>query len=128
MSQWCLFSITLAVSLIMSGCGALFPAHYNETEYRTLADIATTVSLGTCDKATTEKLMMQTTFLGHYTKHLPGNAATNESVVLIQEIVTDLYKRVDENQPISQSFCSLKLEVISHSVDSLKQASGGKIK
>lgn len=123
-----LLSLVLAVSLIISGCGAMFPAHYNEIEYRTLAEIATTVSLGTCDRATTEKLMVQTTFLGHYTKHLPGNSTTNESVVLIQEIVTDLYKRVDEKQPISQAFCSLKLQVISHSVDSLKQASGGKIK
>lgn len=113
--------------LVTSACGALFPAKYNETEYRTLAEIATVVSLGACDKVTTDKLMVQTTFLGHYTKHM-GGKPTHEAVELIKEMVGDLHKRVEAQQTISQTFCTKKLELIGQAVDSLQQASGGKVK
>lgn len=123
-----LLPILFILMLFTSACGALFPSHYNETEYRTLAEIATVVSLGTCDRATTEKLMTQTVFLDHYTKHLSGDKSTHDAVVLIHEMVRDLYKRVETEQPISETFCTRKLQLIGQAVDTLQQASGGKVK
>lgn len=123
-----LLSLVLILLLFISACGALFPSHYNETEYRTLAEIATVVSLGTCDRTTTQKLISQTVFLDHYTKHLSGDKSTHDAVVLIHEMVGDLYKRVETEQPISETFCTRKLQLIGQAVDTLQQASGGKVK
>jgi len=123
--------LVVALALSLSACGIILPAQYNETEYRTLSEIATTVSLGTCDRTTSEKLVAQTTFLGHYTKHSGGitkNHHTHEAVVLIQEMVSDLHKRVESGQTISPTFCSMKLQIIGESIDSLKEASGGKVR
>lgn len=124
MSKWGLFGLILLCSLFVSSCGAVFPSHYNETEYRTLADIATVVSLGSCDKETTTKLMWQATFLSHYTKHLSGDKSTHEAVILIHDMVNDLYKR----DTISEAFCTRKLQLIGQAVDALQQSSGSKIK
>ncbi len=123
-----MFTLIIIFSFFLSSCGAIFPSKYNEVEYRTLAEISTTVSLGSCDKETTDKLLFQSTFLVHYTKHLPSSKSTYEAVVLIHDMVVELKKRVETQQPISQSFCTKKLELIGESVDSLQEASGGKVR
>lgn len=118
-----LLVLVLIGSLV--GCGVISPPKYSETEYTTLAQIATTAELGHCDIATTEKLVAQTTFLSHYTHYQPSNHDTYESALMIQTIVEELHKRVIAKD-VTEFYCTTKLQLITVTVNTIQQASGSK--
>jgi hypothetical protein len=113
--------------LVMTGCTIISPPRYSETEYRTLAEMATVVDLGTCDKDTVTKLGTMAAFLENYTKYQSNNTASFESAVSIREQVKDLSQRVGE-KVLSETFCSRKLQVLKETIGAMQHGSGGKLR
>jgi len=111
----------LMVTMLV-GCAVISPPKYYETEYRTIAEIATVLDLGTCDKETIDKLVTLSAFLDHYSRHLPNNEQTWESATLFRGQVKDLAGR----SSVSETFCKLKLQVMRETVEVIQQGAGGK--
>lgn len=117
--------ILVVLLMWLVGCGVIFPAKYSETEYTTLAQIATTAELGHCDRVTVDKLVDQSTFLTHYTRYQPDNYDTYESALIVQTMIEELHKRV-QNGSVTEFYCTTKLQLVTSTVHAMQKASGSK--
>lgn len=121
----------LASMLVLSGCslsGIISPPRFNETEYRTAAEIATIIELNNkCDEGTVKELWNKTTFLEHYTKYLPNNENAYESASIIRSQLMDLMTHLHSEKGISETFCQRKLQLLLDTVEAMQHGSGGKL-
>lgn len=120
--------VIVLVCLLSVGCGVISPPRFSETEYRALAQLSATVDQGHCDLATTQQLMSSVVFLDHYTKYLPNNGETHNSIVTIRKQIEGLKLKVTQGDTITETYCQTKLAIIGDTIDALAQASGGKLR
>lgn len=115
----------ILLTTVLSGCGILQIPTYDAGEYAELVQVVYESSHGTCEKEQTERLEKLTGHLLAYVSYLPHNGLMAQSVAVMNKSVQELNST---EQPISASYCRLKLRTINFMATEMAKTSGGKVR
>lgn len=120
-----LFGLCL-IMVLLSGCVATF----NQTEYQGYVKVLTLTEPGEfeCRPYNIGNLLEETTYLMHYTAHLPHNKYSADGAKQMHSIALYMFDHFQtyETRNLSESACVQLFDLIHTTADSFVGAVGGK--